>query len=285
MMAAVTGSSGQLGRAMLEELGSRHRAIGLSRPNFDLASLESVRASIRRAQPEVVIHCAAYTDVDGCELQPELAYRINALGTRYVALACREVGSAMVYISTNCVFDGKATRPYLEFDEPSPISVYGRTKLAGEREVQTLLPNHYIVRTSWVFGSGGSNFPYKIYSAARASQSLSLVTDEVASPTYARDLARAVSSLIETGAFGVYHLTNAGECSRFELAAEVLRILGLTSVKLIPMRLAEYRRPSRPPPYSTLANLAAKALGIELRPWKEALQAYLAEDPRFSETG
>ncbi len=281
MKVAVTGSKGQLGRAMVQELSSRHKVIGLSRPELDLTSLESVRRAFRLADADLVVHCAAYTDVDGCELNPELAYRINALGTRFVALACREVGSALVYISTNCVFDGTQTRPYLEFDEPRPISVYGRTKLAGEREVQSILPSNYIVRTSWLFGLGGNNFPYKIYRAAQHSSSLDLVTDEIASPTYARDLARAVGALIETAAFGVYHLTNAGECSRFEFAAEVLRLLGLSAVRLRPIRLADYSRPSRPPPYSTLANTAASALGIDLRPWREALAAYLAEDHRF----
>jgi dTDP-4-dehydrorhamnose reductase len=282
MKVAITGSNGQLGRALVEELSHRHQVVGLHRPQFDLTSLESVRKALKGIKPDVLVHSAAYTDVDGCELNPELAYRINALGTRFVALACREVGSTMVYVSTNCVFDGNATRPYLEFDQPSPISVYGRTKLAGEREVQLLLPEHYIVRTSWLFGVGGNNFPYKIYRAARVSPSLSLVYDEVASPTYARDLARAIGSLVETGAYGTYHLTNLGECSRFDFAAEVLRILGLTSVELRPVPLSEYSRPSRPPAYSALANMAAKALGIQLRPWQEALELYLAEDHRFS---
>ncbi len=278
---AVTGAGGQLGRAVIEALGGLHQVVGLSRPSFDLLSLDSVRAGLRQAKPEVVIHCAAFTDVDGCESQPELAYRINALGTRFVAIACRELDCSLVYISTNCVFDGTSTRPYLEFDDPAPISVYGKTKLAGEREVQSLWSRHYIVRTSWLFGIGGNNFPYKVYRAALSSPSLAMVTDEVASPTYARDLGEALGKLIDTEAYGVYHLTNEGECSRYDFACEVLKRTSMDAVEVRPIVLEEYNRPSRPPAYSALANVAAKALGIELRPWKEALADYLAEDPRF----
>jgi len=213
--------------------------------------------------------------VDGCARDPERAYRVNALGTQNVALACAEAGAAMVYISTNEVFDGEATEPYREWDPPHPINPYGRSKAAGEWFVRHLLTRFYIVRTAWLYAPGGRNFPHRIIQLADERGALRVVTDEVGNPTYAPDLAEAIAALIRTDAYGVYHLTNAGYCSRYDFAREILRISGREHVPVEPITLAEFQRASTPPRFAPLANTAAAALGITLQPWQEALAEFL----------
>jgi dTDP-4-dehydrorhamnose reductase len=223
-----------------------------------------------------VIHSAAYTNVDGCAREPERAYRINALGTKYVALACRRLGAPMVYIGTNEVFAGDARRPYLEYDAAAPVNAYGRSKWAGEQAVRELLGDFYIVRVAWLYG-GARNFVRTVLRMADAPPEggLRMVDDEVGSPTYCADVAAGVARLIATGCFGTYHLVNAGACSRYAFCREILRQAGREDVPVTPIRLADYRRDSTPPPYTPLANLAAADLGISLRPWQEALATYL----------
>jgi dTDP-4-dehydrorhamnose reductase len=200
--------------------------------------------------------------------------RVNGDGARNVALACRQADAVLLYVSTNEVFDGAKGEPYLETDEPRPINAYGRSKLAGEEHVRSLLQRAYVVRTAWLYG-GGNDFPAKVLGAA--SGELPMVTDEVASPTWARDLAQAIARLVERDAPpGVYHLTNGGRCSRFQWAERVLALAGRQDVVLRPVNQSEYGAPYRKPALSDLANTAAAALGIVLRPWPEALAAYLA---------
>lgn len=246
-----------------------------------MADLGSIEAIADR-QPDLVIHAAAMTRVDGCARDPDRARRINAGGTRNVALACQRRDVPLVYISSNEVFDGRATAPYAELDATGPINAYGRTKLEGERYVQLLLRRFYIVRTAWVFGpagrsgASGTNFVTKMLQLGQGGQTLRLVTDEISSPTYAPDLAEAIGRLIETGIYGIHHLTNQGICSRYEYARAIFDRAGLADLPLEPIRLAEFARPSTPPPYTALANLCAADLGIVLRPWQDALDAYLA---------
>ncbi len=206
---------------------------------------------------------------------------VNGRAAGIVAEACREAGAAMVYVSTNEVFDGTKAAPYLEDDEPCPINAYGRSKLEGERRVQAVLPRAIVVRTSWLYGPGRVSFPEKILQAARERGRLRLVSDEIASPTWTVDLAEAISKLIRTPASGIYHLANGGQCSRLEWAREVLRLAGLDSVTIEPTVQAEFGGPYRKPALSTLANVRAAALGIELRPWPAALRDHfrLAASP------
>jgi dTDP-4-dehydrorhamnose reductase len=176
--------------------------------------------------PDLVIHAAAMTDVDGCARDPAAAYRVNALGTQNVALACQRARSVMLYISTNEVFDGTKTSSYLELDEPRAINPYGASKLAGERYVQMLLERFYIVRTAWMYSANGNNFPKKMLALAKEKEQLAVVDDELGNPTYAPDLAGALGQLIETNHYGIYHLTNAGIASRYDFAALVFQLAG-----------------------------------------------------------
>jgi len=270
----ITGHKGQLGRALYAAL-AEHTLTGCDLPELDITDREAIGAAVADFAPDVVIHAAAWTHVDGCARDPERAYRVNALGTQNVALACAEAGAAMVYISTNEVFDGEATEPYREWDPPHPINPYGRSKAAGEWFVRHLLTRFYIVRTAWLYAPGGRNFPHRIIQLADERGALRVVTDEVGNPTYAPDLAKAIATLIRTDAYGVYHLTNAGYCSRYDFAREILRISRRGHVPVEPITLAEFQRASTPPRFAPLANTAAAALGITLRPWQEALAEFL----------
>lgn len=282
MRVLITGGRGQLGTALQRAL-AEHEVLAVNRPEVDVASYDTVMATAERFGPDVVIHTAAHTDVDGCERDPDLAYRVNALGTQNLALASRHVGATLVAISTDYVFDGTKGEPYLEFDEPNPISVYGRSKLAGERYAQTLHDRVYVVRTSWVFSSVGRNFVKTMLQLSAERQELTVVDDERGSPTYAPDLAEALAELIRHSRYGVYHLANEGGCSRFEYASEIVRLAGRPT-RVLPVSSAEYLRrsplPARRPADSRLRNFcAATALGIRLRPWSEALAEMLSRAP------
>jgi dTDP-4-dehydrorhamnose reductase len=204
------------------------------------------------------------------------AYRVNTLGTHYVALACRQLDAALVYVSTNEVFDGGADRPYVEYDAARPINPYGWSKWGGEQVVRQTLQRHYIARVAWLFG-GERNFVRTVLRLAAERDELTMVADEIGSPTYASDAAAAIAQLIQTPYYGTYHVVNAGTCSRLELAAEILRQAGRDSVRLHAMPLAEYKRDSIVPPYTPLSNIAGAALGVTLRPWQAAVSEYLSD--------
>ncbi|MBL7184440.1 MAG: dTDP-4-dehydrorhamnose reductase [Anaerolineae bacterium] len=274
MRIVITGHKGQLGRA-LQEVLKRETLFGLDLPEHDITDRQAVIQAIADFAPQVVIHAAAMTDVDGCERDPDAAYRINGLGTQNVALACQRCGAAMVYVSTNEVFDGTKGEPYLEFDQTNPINAYGRSKLAGEFFTRTLLNRFYIVRTAWLYAQGGSNFVTKMIHLANDRGELRVVADEISSPTYAPDLAEAIAKLIRTDHYGIYHFTNQGVCSRHDFAIKILELAGRGRVPVHPITSDQYARASAPPPYAPIRNFcAATALGITLRPWEEALQAY-----------
>jgi len=274
MRVFITGCKGQLGRALYAALEGETLS-GCDLPDLDITDREPITAAIVDFRPDVVIHAAAWTHVDGCARDPEKAYRVNALGTQNVALACAQAGAAMVYISTNEVFDGEATEPYREWDPIRPINPYGRSKAAGEWFVRHLLTRFYIVRTAWLYAPGGRNFPHRIVQLADERGALRVVTDEVGNPTYAPDLATALAALIRTGAYGVYHFTNSGYCSRYDFAREILRLTGREHVPVEPITLDQFQRDSTPPRFAPLANTAGAALGIVLRPWQEALAEFL----------
>ncbi|MCL4458492.1 MAG: dTDP-4-dehydrorhamnose reductase [Chloroflexi bacterium] len=274
----ITGSRGQLGVDLQKVLETQ--TLGLADlPDLDITDYEATLRAIEEFAPDVIIHAAALTNVDGCELDPDTAYRVNGLGTQSVALAAHQVGAAMVYISTDYVFDGKKGEPYLEFDEPNPINMYGKSKLAGERYVQMLLDRFYIVRTAWLYSATGRNFVKTIMHLAEQQEEILAVTDESGSPTYARDLALALAKLIERPLYGLYHLTNEGRCSRYEYISKILGLIK-KKVRLVPMTTAEYIKkyplPAARPTCSELRNFcAATALGITMRPWEEALEDFL----------
>ena len=279
MRVFITGAKGQLGRALQARFADADDvAFPADLPECDITDRACVAHAIGEFKPDVVIHAAAMTDVDGCARDPDLAYRVNALGTQNVALACHSVGCTMLYISTNEVFDGRKTEPYLEFDAPNPINTYGRSKLAGETVVRDLLTRFYIVRIAWLYGKGGNHFVRKIIRRADGQGHLRVVADEIGSPTYTEDVASAVRQLVQTGAFGVYHFVNDGVASRYDFAREILRLSGRGHIPIEPIKLADFSRPSTPPPYTPLRNFSGAALGITLRPWQEALAEYLASN-------
>ncbi len=278
MRVIITGASGQLGQALHKELTAQgYEIIDIpDYPELDISD-HSIVPMLSDLYPELVIHCAALTNVDACAKDPDAAFAVNAFGTQNVAHACLRCNAEMVLISTNEVFSGRSDRPYLENDPPQPINPYGSSKRAGEQMAAHYLKEGlYIVRTAWLFG-GGHMFPEKIVAAADKNGELQVVTDEVGNPTYAPDLARAVAMLVQTHAYGIYHFTNAGYCSRFDFAREILRLSGREHVQLKPTTLAQYPRPSVVPPFTPLANLRGAELGISLRPWQEALADHFAQ--------
>lgn len=278
MRILITGAAGRLGGRLVQILSPRHDVTGVDVADFDICDFAVVRDYITTQKPDIVLHPAAWTDVDGCVGDPEKAMRINGLGAQNVAQAAAEVRAAVLYVSSNEVFDGKGARPYYEYDDPNPVNPYGYSKMVGERAVAAVNPRHYIVRTAWLFAHGGRNFIQTILNAAAAGKRLRVVTDEVANPTYNDDLADAIALLIETGRYGTYHLTNSGVCSRYALARYVLDRAGYSDISIDPIMSREWPRPSHPPTYTGMVNLAGEMVGVILRPWQEAVVAFLQRE-------
>lgn len=269
MKVVVTGSAGQLGRS-LPALFAGHGAVALDRTALDVADLAAVRAAVRTHRPDVVINAAAYNRVDDAETDATDAYRGNALAPRNLALATAETGAAIVHVSTDYVFDGRGTRPYHEYDRPDPQSAYGRSKLAGEEAVRALNPRHYVVRTAWVYHEHGGNFPRTMLSLASRSE-VRVVDDQTGSPTYAPHLARGIATLVESGAFGTYHMAGTGAVTWYGLTCELFRLRGITT-PVVPVTTAEFPRPAPRPRYSVLTTIQEPR--IVLPPWQEALAEF-----------
>ncbi|MBN1287209.1 MAG: dTDP-4-dehydrorhamnose reductase [Anaerolineae bacterium] len=278
MRVLITGADGRLGGRLAAVMAAGHEVTGVDVNHFDITDYAAAQRAVHDIAPQLIVHCAAMTDVDGCARDPDLALRVNGCGTQNVALAAQAVDAVLAYVSTNEVFDGTKRTPYLEYDVTNPINPYGYTKWVGEQAVRDALARFYIIRISWLFAHGGRNFIHAILARARAGQALRVVTDEVAAPTYNDDLAEAIARLVTTGRYGVYHLVNEGEASRYEFARRILDAAGFAGTPIEPVTGAEYRRDSTPPAYGTLRNFAAARLGIRLRPWEDALEAFLARE-------
>ena len=273
MKILVTGSRGQLGQELAEVLPERgHEAVALPRSELDVADAEAVQRAIEAHSPELVINAAAYTNVDGCETETDLAYAVNALGPRNVAQVCERQGCELLHVSTNYVFDGKDERPYEPFDPPNPISAYGRTKLAGEEYVKHLTRRWYIVRSAGVYGRG-HNFVRTMLRLGAERDLLKVKDDEYISPTYARDLAAGIVEVVKGRRYGLYHLTNAGSCSWYEFTREIFRLARLDT-ELVPIPSSEYPLPAARPANGILSSLGSP----ELRHWREALADYLERE-------
>jgi len=277
MRIVLTGHKGQLGRALLTALAG-HDIFGIDIPEHDITRPAEIIPAVLDFRPDLIVHPAAYTDVDGCEKNPDLAFAVNTLGSQYLALAAQMLDVPLLYVSSNEVFDGQSREFYREWDRPAPMSVYARSKWAGEQAVRSLLRKFYIVRTAWVFANGGNNFITKIIAGARKHGALRVAADEFGSPTYAPDLAVAIARLVQTGYYGIYHFTNDGFCSRYEYAREILRRSGLAEVPVTPILSSQWPRPSTPPLHALLRNSAGAAIGITLRPWQDALAAYFVAE-------
>ena len=242
--------------------------------DFDITDLDKTLSAIKEAKPDYLIHPAAYTDVDGCENDHLTAYRVNAIGVKNVALACKEINCPVIYISTDYVFDGKKKEPYIETDLPNPLNEYGLSKLHGERFISSLTESFYIVRTSWLYGKNGKNFVETISRLLSEKNEISVINDQTGSPTYTYDLALKLRELIGKE-YGTYHITNSSQCSWYEFALEIAA-LKQSDTRIIPITSEEYKLPARRPSYSVLANTMLKRAGItELRNWKEALRDYM----------
>jgi dTDP-4-dehydrorhamnose reductase len=273
----VTGAGGQVGSEVAAHL-PHHHVVALDHSGCDLAVRDSVEQAITAAAPAAVVNCAAWTDVDGCEADPERAFRINALGVRHLAAACARVGAHLVHVSTDYVFSGDKDGPYDEWDEPAPRSVYGRSKLGGEREVADHAGSWSIARTSWVFGRRGRNFVDTIVGRARDGAPLRVVDDQRGCPTYAPDLAGALARLAVERRQGVYHVTNQGACTWHDLACAAVELAGLDPSAIGTTTTAELGRPAPRPANSVLSGAAWAAAGMPpLRPWRDALAERLAE--------
>lgn len=275
MRVLLIGANGMLGKDLVREWKDDELIPATSR-DADIRSYEQVERLITSTRPEWVLLTAAYTDVDGSERDPDAAFAVNALGTENVAKLAGKYGSKLLYISTDYVFDGRGTRPYEPGDQIAPINVYGESKARGERAVQDHLKEWCIVRTSWLFGAHGASFPEKILRAAETRLELSVVSDQVGSPTYTRDLAAALCRLVHADARGIVSITNEGTCSWFDFASEILRQAG-KNVPVKPIDTIQAARAAKRPAYSVLSPAALHALGIHVRHWHAALADYLEE--------
>lgn len=277
----ITGASGMLGADLAEALGAHHELVLADVvgdvQRLDVTDTDAVLCVARDAQPDLVIHAAAYTDVDGCELDRDRAFRVNAFGTWNVAAACCALDTAVVYLSTDYVFDGEKGEAYTEYDAPNALSCYGSSKLAGEQYVRSLVNRHYIVRTAWLYGERGKCFPKAILELAEANKEIAVVADQVGSPTYTRDLAAGICELVGSPLYGTYHITNKGACSWYDLAREVLGLSGRTSVSVKPITSADWSSPARRPKHGVLRNYALELQGkTALRPWQDALADFMS---------
>jgi len=275
MRILVTGHTGLLGTELVPVLQKNHDVTGCSLPDRDITDAAATLQVVKEVRPDLVIHAAAYTAVDESERQPDLAFRVNALGTRNVVIAARECGADVAYISTDYVFDGTKGSPYVEFDPPNPTGVYGRSKWAGEQYVRTLAPRYFIIRSAWLFGAGGACFPDTILRLIREKGQVSVVDDQIGNPTWARDLAEAVSTIVTSGLHGTYHAVNSSPATWFAFAQAVAREFGAGADAVLPTTTDKFPRPAPRPQNSSLRNFVLEeSLGYHMRPWIETLPDY-----------
>ena len=279
MKVLVTGASGQLGYDVVRELTKRgHEAIGVGSKEMDVTDAKMVEKVITDAKVDVVMHGAAYTAVDAAEDNEEQCRLVNANGTENIAAVCKKLDIPMVYISTDYVFDGQGTRPWEPEDERHPLNVYGQTKYEGELAVQKYLEKYFIVRIAWVVGINGNNFIKTMLRLSKTHDTLTVINDQIGSPTYTYDLARLLVDMMETDKYGIYHATNEGLCSWYEFAVEIFRQAGVP-MNVIPVTSAEYKAAKAKRPFNSRMNKdKLEKKGFERLPqWQDALARYLEE--------
>lgn len=275
MKVLIIGSEGMLGHDLVDILSKENEINTTTIDTLDITDINKTIDTLKEKNPDVVVHAAAYTDVDKSESNPDIAYKVNAIGTRNVAVACKEADSALVYICTDYVFDGTKGSSYFEYDKTNPLSVYGKTKYQGEVYIRDILNKFYIIRTSWLYGFHGPNFVKTMLNLAETNESIPVVNDQIGSPTYTVDLASAIAELIKTPAYGIYHITNSNYCSWYEYAKEIFEIAGI-DIEVKPVSTEEFSRPAPRPKYSVLENYNWKMEGFEkLRSYRDALIDYM----------
>jgi dTDP-4-dehydrorhamnose reductase len=292
MKVLITGADGQLGSDLCKVL-QNVEVVPCTQNDIEITDTNAIKTIFNKYRPEAVINTAAYVRVDDCEDEKDKAFAVNALGARNIAIACQESGARLVQISTDYVFGGepeKRSIPYTEFDIPIPCSVYGKSKLAGEELVRQLCSRHFIVRTSGLFGATGSigkggNFIETMIKLAGQRNELRVVNDQVFSPTYSKDLAQKIGQLIQTEYYGIFHITNSGTCSWYELAKEIMNTLGLKT-PVVPITSEQYPQKARRPRYSVLDNYHLHLLNMDdMRPWQDALRDYLRDKGHLKQEG
>ena len=297
MKILITGSNGQLGNelqkiistgtaeiATISEEIKNSEVFALDVDKLDITNLEQVKTVLKELNPDVVINCAAATNVDGCEANKDLAFKINALGPRNLAMVAEEIGAKLVQVSTDYVFRGVGDIPLNEADIVHPVSSYGKTKLLGEEFVREFSSKYYIVRTAWLYGYVGHNFVYTMMKLGKDRETLSVVNDQLGNPTHANDLAYHILKLIQTEEYGVYHCTGKGECSWYDFATEIMKLSG-RNCKVNPCTSAEYKamypNSADRPAYSSLDNMMLRCtVGDEMRDWREALKTFMDNDEK-----
>ncbi|AEE13706.1 dTDP-4-dehydrorhamnose reductase [Thermodesulfobium narugense DSM 14796] len=271
MKAILLGSNGQLAKEFINNSSNFNvELVSFTKDMLDITNFFELKEAIKKSMPDVVLNCAAYNLVDKAESNWEAAYRVNALGPRNLAVLSNEFNYILVHFSTDYVFDGVKSKPYLIYDEPNPISVYGRSKLSGEREISSLCSKYYVIRTSWVFGDGPNSFPRKLIEWSKGKDNLKVVCDQFSSPTSARYLASKTMYTIRNMPYGIYHITNSGYCSRFEWAKFIFDFLKI-DIKITPVSSDEFTTPAKRPPFSVLDNFPLNSD----EDWKDSTINYL----------
>lgn len=276
----ITGADGMLGTDLVNHfnLQSQFEVIPTTIHNMDVTNPQQVKDVLIAHRPDVVIHCAAYTQVDKAEKEPEICFAVNAEGTKTIATLCRELDAEMIFISTDYVFDGRKKSPYVESDKPNPLNVYGASKLKGEEYVQSIVPQHKIVRTAWLNGihcTYGTNFIEAILRNLASEKSVSVVNDQYGTPTFTFHLAEELALLLDVKVYGVFHITNQGICSWYEFACAIVEEFGIKDVTVKPIKASQFRSLAKRPEYSVLENARLKELNLPLLPhWREGLAEY-----------
>ncbi len=282
MRVLVTGAKGQLGTDVMAELKSNNiEAVGIDREELDIVDAKACEEFFDKANAEkridAVIHCAAYTAVDKAEDEQELSYNINALGTKNIATACKKFDMKLMYISTDYVFNGQGERPWEPDDERQPLNVYGKTKYEGELFVEEITKKYFIVRIAWVFGIAGNNFIKTMLKLAKERDSLTVVDDQIGSPTYTADLSKLLVSMIQTDKYGRYHATNEGYCSWYEFAKEIFKVAGVT-INVAPVDSSAYPAKAKRPANSRMEKKKLDEMGFKRLPsWQDATRRYIEE--------
>jgi dTDP-4-dehydrorhamnose reductase len=276
MRVLVIGATGLLGRVLLEQW-DHDELSGAGSRDADVRDPAQLCRLFDRCRPEWTILAAAYTDVDGCEKDPERAHQVNCVGAVNVARAARESRSKLLFLSTDYVFDGKKEAPYEPEDALGPLNVYGRSKAEAEKGIRETLPDCCIVRTSWLFGANGKCFPNTILELAQSRDKLTVVANQTGCPTFNRDLAGGIVKLVRANAQGIVHATNRGACSWYEFACEVMRAAGRTDADVLLARTEDVPRPARRPAYSVLSGISLERFGVRMRPWQETLGDYFVD--------
>ncbi|QLY79144.1 dTDP-4-dehydrorhamnose reductase [Clostridium intestinale] len=288
MKVLITGAKGQLGKQITNILRNGQSEIGKLPAEYenveiigvdvdvlDITDINAVRSYLTDVKPEIIINCAAYTNVDACESNEDLAFKINALGPRNLAIISNEVNAKVVHVSTDYVFSGEGTVPFKEYDETIPVSVYGKTKLAGEKFVREIADKYYIIRTAWLYGYEGSNFVYTIIKAGKEKGYLTVVDDQRGNPTNAEDLSHHMLKVAVTEEYGTYHCTGTGECSWYDFASKIIEFSNI-ECKVDPVTSNDYVRAAKRPSYSSLDNMMLRVtVGDEMRNWEDALKVFL----------